>query len=67
MVVVVLGGFLFGFDMVVINGVVDVICGVFGLNVGEIGIIVLCVLFGLVVGVWYVGLLVDCFGCVCMM
>ena len=56
------GGFLFGFDIAVINGAVQPIQAAFGLGEVTLGFVVSAALLGAMVGAWIGGPLVDRLG-----
>ncbi|MBC7399414.1 MAG: MFS transporter, partial [Mucilaginibacter sp.] len=57
-----LGGFLFGFDMAVISGVLPLIEKQFGLTAAQEGWFVSCALVGCIIGVAFSGELSDRIG-----
>jgi MFS transporter, SP family, arabinose:H+ symporter len=54
-----LGGFLFGFDMAVVSGIIEPVKQQFGLSASEEGMFVSCALLGCIVGVAFSGYLSD--------
>ena len=57
-----LGGFLFGFDMAVVSGIIEPIKLEFGLSSSQEGLFVSCALLGCIVGVGFSGYLSDKIG-----
>ncbi|QKJ63421.1 sugar porter family MFS transporter [Flavobacterium sp. M31R6] len=57
-----LGGFLFGFDMAVVSGIIEPLKLQYGLSSGQEGLFVSCALLGCIVGVGFSGYLSDKIG-----
>jgi len=57
-----LGGFLFGFDMAVVSGIIEPLKLQYGLSSGQEGLFVSCALLGCIVGVAFSGYLSDKIG-----
>ncbi len=57
-----LGGFLFGFDMAVVSGIIEPIKQQYGLSASQEGIFVSCALLGCIAGVAFSGYLSDKIG-----
>ena len=57
-----LGGFLFGFDMAVVSGIIEPLKLQFGLSSAQEGLFVSCALLGCIVGVAFSGYLSDKIG-----
>ncbi len=57
-----LGGFLFGFDMAVVSGIIDPVKSQFGLSASQEGWFVSCALLGCIIGVLFSGNLADRIG-----
>lgn len=57
-----LGGFLFGYDTSVISGTIEMVSGLFNLDVMQKGWYVGCALIGSIIGVAFAGVLSDKFG-----
>ncbi|WP_423736054.1 sugar porter family MFS transporter [Chitinophaga caseinilytica] len=57
-----LGGFLFGFDMAVVSGIIDPVKSQFGLSASQEGWFVSCALLGCIIGVLFSGNLSDRIG-----
>jgi len=57
-----LGGFLFGFDMAVVSGIIEPLKLQYGLSSGQEGLFVSCALLGCIVGVPFSGYLSDKIG-----
>ncbi|MBV7533006.1 sugar porter family MFS transporter [Chitinophaga sp. sic0106] len=57
-----LGGFLFGFDMAVVSGIIDPVRTQFGLSSSQEGWFVSCALLGCIAGVAFSGYLADKIG-----
>jgi SP family arabinose:H+ symporter-like MFS transporter len=57
-----LGGFLFGFDMAVVSGIIEPLKLQYGLSSGQEGQFVSCALLGCIVGVAFSGYLSDKIG-----
>lgn len=54
-----LGGFLFGFDMAVVSGIIEPLKSQYGLSSAQEGLFVSCALLGCIVGVSFSGYLSD--------
>jgi SP family arabinose:H+ symporter-like MFS transporter len=54
-----LGGFLFGFDMAVVSGIIEPIKQQYGLSASQEGLFVSCALLGCIIGVAFSGYLSD--------
>ncbi len=57
-----IGGFLFGFDMAVVSGIIEPIKQQFGLSASQEGLFVSCALLGCIIGVGFSGYLSDKIG-----
>src|SRR6186997_1658393 len=57
-----LGGFLFGFDMAVVSGIIEPVKQQFGLSASQEGLFVSCALLGCIAGVAFSGFLSDKIG-----
>lgn len=57
-----LGGFLFGFDMAVVSGIIEPVKKQFGLSASQEGLFVSCALLGCIAGVAFSGYLSDKIG-----
>ncbi len=57
-----LGGFLFGFDMAVVSGIIEPVKQQFGLSASQEGLFVSCALLGCIAGVAFSGYLSDKIG-----
>jgi len=57
-----LGGFLFGFDMAVVSGIIEPIKLQYGLSSSQEGLFVSCALLGCIAGVAFSGYLSDKIG-----
>lgn len=57
-----LGGFLFGFDMAVVSGIIEPVKLQYGLSSSQEGLFVSCALLGCIAGVAFSGYLSDCIG-----
>src|SRR6188474_2059232 len=57
-----LGGFLFGFDMAVVSGIIEPVKQQYGLSASEEGLFVSCALLGCIIGVAFSGYLSDKIG-----
>jgi len=57
-----LGGFLFGFDMAVVSGIIEPVKQQYGLSSSEEGLFVSCALLGCIAGVAFSGYLSDRIG-----
>lgn len=56
------GGLLFGYDLVVVSGVIPQVIGQFNLTSFQLGFLVSCVLWGCAIGSGFGGILLDAFG-----
>ena len=56
------GGLLFGYDLVVVSGVIPQVVKQFGLTSPQLGLLVSCVLWGCAIGAGFGGILLDGFG-----
>ncbi len=57
-----LGGFLFGFDMAVVSGIIEPVKQQYGLSASQEGLFVSCALLGCIIGVAFSGYLSDKIG-----
>ena len=57
-----LGGFLFGFDMAVVSGIIEPVKLQYGLSSSQEGLFVSCALLGCIAGVAFSGYLSDIIG-----
>ncbi len=56
------GGLLFGYDVVVVSGIIPQVVKQFGLTSFQLGFLVSCVLWGCAIGSGFGGIILDAFG-----